>query len=321
MTREKLLEQLCIRISSETLGELDAYVRAREQEARVPLSRSLGAREILDDWAEEGRRQASSRRLLTATRRGNHDRRVPESLRVEVAGEGVEPETVDARAMLELAAAYFEMLAKVAHEPLTFRGLAIENKCIALASWPSSLEIARSAALDAEAYLTQQIEPDPSLRDSLRRVRAARRALPSGQTAKVIIGPWERRIEVPEDAREQWPRAVTSLRAMVMRVGGLKPRVMFQSGSEDSAFSLEVSIDQAHALGGLLYREVDIVASIARSPEDRRIRGGILDEFVVVDDGDARAAWTKWLADSAPQWSEVRDIEALLLVDDEEDAA
>lgn len=58
--RDKLLEQVCARLPSETVTELDAYVREREREARVPLSRSLGVREILEEWAEKRRRERSA---------------------------------------------------------------------------------------------------------------------------------------------------------------------------------------------------------------------------------------------------------------------
>lgn len=59
--RDKLLEQVCARLSSETVAELDAYVREREREARLPLSRSLGVREILDAWAAERRASAEAK--------------------------------------------------------------------------------------------------------------------------------------------------------------------------------------------------------------------------------------------------------------------
>lgn len=59
--REKLLEQVCARLSAETVAEIDAYVREREQEARVPLSRSLGVREILERWAASRRPAAATR--------------------------------------------------------------------------------------------------------------------------------------------------------------------------------------------------------------------------------------------------------------------
>lgn len=62
--REKLLEQVCTRLSADTVEALDAYVREREREARVPLTRSLGVREIIERWAAE-RRPAPS---TTSTR-------------------------------------------------------------------------------------------------------------------------------------------------------------------------------------------------------------------------------------------------------------
>jgi hypothetical protein len=62
--REKLLEQVCTRLSADTVEVLDAYVREREREARVPLTRSLGVREIIERWAAE-RRPAPS---TTSTR-------------------------------------------------------------------------------------------------------------------------------------------------------------------------------------------------------------------------------------------------------------
>lgn len=49
--REKLLQQVCARLPEETVAELDRYVQERERAAQVPLSRSLGVREILEEWA------------------------------------------------------------------------------------------------------------------------------------------------------------------------------------------------------------------------------------------------------------------------------
>jgi hypothetical protein len=64
--REKLLEQVCTRLSADTVTELDAYVREREREAKVPLTRSLGVREIIERWAAD--RRAVSTASTTSTR-------------------------------------------------------------------------------------------------------------------------------------------------------------------------------------------------------------------------------------------------------------
>jgi hypothetical protein len=240
-----------------------------------------------------------------------------DALRVEIDGDGVEPDTVDARVVLELASAYLEMLAGISSEPLTFRGLAIENKCMAVASRPSSLNVAEAAAREAAAYLAHQIDPDPMVREMLRRVRSATRALPDGQRAKAMVGQWEHAIESVDTPLDLLPRAVTSLRANVLRVGGIRPRAMFRSGSEEGTFSLDVTIEAVRTLAVHLYRDVDIVATVVRAP-DGRIRGGVLEELTVVEEGDARGAWAAWLQASAPEWSDVRDIDALLRDSDED---
>jgi len=63
--RDKLLEQVCARLSSDTVDEIDAYVREREREARLPLSRSLGVREILEAWVRERRASRDAPTALT----------------------------------------------------------------------------------------------------------------------------------------------------------------------------------------------------------------------------------------------------------------
>lgn len=50
ISREKLLEVVLTRLPKDVVDELDAFVREREMEARLPLSRSLGVREILVEW-------------------------------------------------------------------------------------------------------------------------------------------------------------------------------------------------------------------------------------------------------------------------------
>lgn len=56
----RTMQQVCARLDDATVEELDRYVREREREARVPLSRSLGLREVLDAWARDRRDKAQS---------------------------------------------------------------------------------------------------------------------------------------------------------------------------------------------------------------------------------------------------------------------
>ena len=59
ISREKLLEIVKTSLPKDAVDELDAFVREREAEARLPLSRSLGLREIVLEWA---RSRAANRR-------------------------------------------------------------------------------------------------------------------------------------------------------------------------------------------------------------------------------------------------------------------
>lgn len=59
INRDKLLEVVQTRLPKEAVDELDGFVREREAEARLPLSRSLGLREIVLEWA---RSRAANRR-------------------------------------------------------------------------------------------------------------------------------------------------------------------------------------------------------------------------------------------------------------------
>ncbi len=67
--REKLLEQVCTRLSADTVTELDAHVREREREARVPLTRSLVMREIIERWAADRRAVSTASTASTKSTR------------------------------------------------------------------------------------------------------------------------------------------------------------------------------------------------------------------------------------------------------------
>ena len=56
-------------------------------------------------------------------------------MKLELDGGGVEPTTVAARSLIDLASAFLEIIERVAAEEqieVTFRGLSVENKCVAL---------------------------------------------------------------------------------------------------------------------------------------------------------------------------------------------
>ncbi|HET7505116.1 MAG TPA: hypothetical protein VFK02_29055 [Kofleriaceae bacterium] len=75
-------------------------------------------------------------------------------------------------------------------------------------------------------------------------------------------------------------------------------------------FSLLTGVDMARALGGHLYREVEIEAEIARN-EIGAISEGRLWSFEPVESTDPIEAWDKWFEQSAGDWDDAR-VEALL---------
>ena len=236
-------------------------------------------------------------------------------LRVEIDGDGVNPDTVDARSTLELASAYFDLLVRVARlrgAEVELKGLQVVSKCIALATVPTSLPEAREAAAEAQDYVAGREEPHGVV-VAVRRVRDAVRALPLGHVAKVIIGPWQRQLPRDGDVPRVPPYASVMVRARPVRVGGTNPRVRFKSESEETEFSLEVTEEQARELGSLLYREVDIAATVWRDENDA-IRGGRLEDVFAVADAhdDLRTVMRRWLKENAPQWDDIDDIEAEL---------
>jgi hypothetical protein len=100
-----------------------------------------------------------------------------------------------------------------------------------------------------------------------------------------------------------------TLRAVPVRACGATPVVRFQTDGE-SDFSLSTDVDMARALGGSLYREVEIEAEIARNELGGIVEGRVL-SFEPVETTNAVEAWDKWFAQSAGEWDEA-SVEALL---------
>jgi len=73
--------------------------------------------------------------------------------------------------------------------------------------------------------------------------------------------------------------------------------VRFESGSEEHPFTLETSKEDAQAIAGYLYQDLDISARIHRG-SDNRISGELI-AFEPLDDGDAATAWRSWYRQNA----------------------
>lgn len=227
-----------------------------------------------------------------------------------VDGPGVRRASVDVPLFLELCASFFQLVQANAGEDaasLDLTGLQlIDREGAALAAGVSSPDLARASAEQA----LRQIAGEEAPRGVTRLADRARNAvwrLPAGHTAKVVAGPWIRPI-VAARSQDLGPlEALLAIRAVPLRVGGKKPAARFLSRLEGE-FTLETSPDQARALGAQLYKEVEIVAKIARDT-DGAIERGVLQSFERVEPQGPATAWRAWYqAIGGAAWDQIEDL-------------
>jgi hypothetical protein len=235
------------------------------------------------------------------------------------------PETVDSAFLCRYAGALLKLLARVAKEDgseLTFTGLRLEEGCVRALVLPNDPDVAKAAADEAAPYVSGDAEPPPGIEADARAVSdILREKLSPGEISNIIVGPWKTDFKPrPQTARALISELI-SIRAGVIRVGGVKPAVRFEAPSEESAFTLLLSNpDDAPALGALLYQPIDIVATVRRNEEDRVV-GGTLDEWEALEPGSGVEAWREWFRRSAPEWEDVEDVNRELNRTRDEDGA
>jgi hypothetical protein len=221
----------------------------------------------------------------------------PDDLVIEVDGEGVHLNNLDAPSVLGLAVAYLDLLMRCAaerDEEIAFSGLTAFEKCGSLGTSPNDPELARQAVLDATKLLSRPTKPAYGLKVAVDRVRESLGRLPSHYRTTVKVRGLERAIADEPHVLAERPWAAAKLRARVQRVGGAAPRATFMSKSEARTFHLDLKDkEQATALGKHLYSTVDIVARVARDSSGY-IEDGTLLEFYPVAGPNAQTAWTVW---------------------------
>lgn len=236
--------------------------------------------------------------------------RPPKKITLTIGDPNTTPETVESQSALELAAAYLEMLQRIAEDEdrnLTFTGIEVRSGSCKLAFKPSDTKQAKMSVQRGVRLLTGGRATPPRLRGAVGRVESALARAPGPPKAKVAVGKWTRQIMVRKPQRRSRPEAQTTLRVQVERVGGAQPKLRVRSTSED-AFTLSVSKELARKVGPHLYKEVEVTALISRD-EDGTIEGGELLSFAPVNEGDALSAWQDWFQENASEWNTVEDID------------
>jgi len=141
-----------------------------------------------------------------------------------------------------------------------------------------------------------------------KRLRAAVARFPGDVRAEVHVGKFEMLVESGELRHEQPLRELVTMRAELIRVGGIRPAVRLRSDERD--FSLEADKVTLRALGGYLYREIEFEAEVERD-ELGNIVDGRMTNYAVVGDDDPVDAWQRWFDENAADWNE-ESVEAVL---------
>lgn len=235
----------------------------------------------------------------------------PKDLLFELDGPGVTPDTVDSLALLQFADACFRMAVKVAEVNkigLTFQGLRVIDKCVAISATPSSGKAARLTAAKIKR-LVQGVDEAPSGTESLlEEVRRCVRALKPQMTAAFRVGKVAYKIQAPETPIVESPWEITELRVTPIRAGGREPTAELMSDSEPGSFTLKTSAENARLLGAALYREVDVVVEIRRGFDGLIERGRITEVIPVDQQNNPVEVWRAWFAEDGKDWEDVEDV-------------
>jgi len=235
----------------------------------------------------------------------------PQDLLFELDGPGVSPATVDSLVLLQFADACFRMAVKVAEVNkigLTFQGLRVVDKCVAIGATPSNGKAARLTAAKIKR-LVQGVDDPPSGTESLlEEVRRCVRALKPQVTAAFRVGKVAYRIQAPNTPVAESPWETTELRVIPIRAGGRDPTAELVSDSEVGSFILKTSEENARLLGAALYREIDVIVEICRSFDGLIERGKIVEVMPVDQESNPTETWRAWFADEGKEWEDIEDV-------------
>jgi hypothetical protein len=232
-----------------------------------------------------------------------------ETIALEIDSPGspipTEPGTVEPHSALELAAAYLDVLQKLAVAKgarLAFCGLEVRNKCVEFRFGVSDIGLAEAAAVEANRYLQGVMLPPRKLKRPIERLsKEVERQVREGRTVRASAGKWSQPLVAAEPKLHLLPTATVSFRGKVIRAGGREPGVRFET--EEGDFSLDATETLAAGIAHFLYQRVDVAAKVYRTPEGR-IDGGILVEFHPLSTGKADA-WLEWLETAGRGWTTV----------------
>jgi hypothetical protein len=234
----------------------------------------------------------------------------PKELLFELDGKGLTPETVDTLALLRLAEEWFRLAVKTAeasHVGLSFSGLRIREKCVAVAATPSDYGSARRATAKVLRMVAGKEDVSRGTETLVRDFRKDLRSLPAGYSAHVRLGKEVHKLTVASIPLAERPWERIELRVRPIRVGGQEPTVLLVSQSEAGPFTVETTIANARKLGAALHEDIDVTLDVCRGPDGQIAEGRVVEVFQL-EDGNAVSGWRDWFAENASEWNDVGNV-------------
>jgi hypothetical protein len=213
---------------------------------------------------------------------------------LEIDGPGVHVASVDDPGLLELAAAFFQLLRVNASESagaLALTDVRIFDKCAAVAAKPDRFDLAKDCIEDVVRQIAGADPPRGGI-EFATRARFAVRRLPPECSVEVSVGALHRDVVALSSILQEPLDSMLSIRATPIRTGGRNAAVRFTSDMEED-FTLDTTRAIARDIGAHLYSEVDIEGTVRRAL-DGTIASGRLISFEPVESGDPRPAWREW---------------------------
>lgn len=234
---------------------------------------------------------------------------------LEVDVDGVHPNNVDAVSFLQYAAIYLEglqLVARLSDGELTFTGLEIVDKCVAVRSRANNADLSWNAVGQLDNFVAGTVAPPRKYRliSHTRALIASRERFvstlpkPARKTVRTVVRVDEHVSQLrlpPEPAADQFRyRTIETIRAKVERLAGaeLKVRLVPVLGRP---FIVELSSEkQALEVRHYWLDEVDVDVEVERDLGGEILKGRLL-RFNPLEEGSGVELWRSWVDENEPE--------------------
>jgi len=252
---------------------------------------------------------------------------VTDELYLDLDGPDVRPETLDAQASLALAMALLDALLAVSKYEQTsedapffltlteMKGASVHfafNPVAKVTHGNAGPDAFRLAAKRLPGYLSSRGAIPKLLSRPMDRLRQATRGLPSHVVARARMN--GETIILTDVARTPEVSLVTTsetVRALIERAGGQKPRVTLRMPSQKSSFTADIPRALLESNDFHIYRLADVSGIFQRDPMavGSPIVSGQVTAITMAATVDKVAAFDAWYAAAGRPWKDVADVE------------